>query len=299
MTPNAATSFGGTLFDTEFLRQLELLRFVSKQVQPGQIRGERRAKRRGSGLQFADYRPYVAGDDTRHVDWRAYLRLGRLLMRLFEEEADLPIDLLIDASHSMTTGDPAKFDQARRLAGALGYIGLLNHDRVRVVAFSTGAMEELPRRRGPNQVWPTLRFLDRLQAHGGTSLLTGLDGCLAPRRRKGLLVLISDFLDPEGFEPAFDRLRPRGEDVFILHVSSPDEMDPSLEDEVILEDSESGESLRVTPALRRRYLELRAELCDSIETYCNRYGWGYVHAGSDERFEELVMQVLRSNRFVR
>ena len=144
MTPTAATSFGGTLFDTEFLRQLELLRFVSKQVQPGQIRGEHRAKRRGSGLQFADYRPYVAGDDTRHVDWRAYLRLGRLLMRLFEEEADLPIDLLVDASHSMSTGDPAKFDQARRLAGALGYIGLLNHDRVRVVAFSTGAIEELP-----------------------------------------------------------------------------------------------------------------------------------------------------------
>ena len=299
MTPAAATGVGGTLFDNEFLRRLELLRFVSKQVQPGQIKGEHRAKRRGSGLQFADYRPYVAGDDTRHVDWHAYLRLGRLLMRLFEEEADLPIDLLVDASRSMSTGDPPKFDQARRLAGALGYIGLLNHDRVRIVAFSTGGMEELPRRRGPNQVWPTLRFLDRLRAHGGTSLRAGLDGCLAPRRRNGLLVLISDLLDPEGFEAAFDRLRLRGEDVFILHVLSPNDSDPSLEDEALLEDSESAESLRVTPALRDRYLELLAEHRGSVEAYCNRYGWGYVHAGSDERFEELVLQVLRSNRFVR
>ena len=118
-----------SLFDDEFLKKLEYLSILSKRLFAGQLKAERRAKRRGTGLEFADYRQYVAGDDFRHLDWKAYLRLNRLILRLFEEEEDLPIYIFVDASQSMSYGDPSKFDYARRVAAALCYIGLSNLDR--------------------------------------------------------------------------------------------------------------------------------------------------------------------------
>src|SRR5215472_17501023 len=137
-----------TLFDDEFLKKLEYLNIISKRLFAGQLRAERRTRRRGTGLEFADYRAYVAGDDFRHLDWKAYLRLNRLILRLFEEEEDLPIYFFVDASQSMTYGDPSKLDYARRVAAALCYIGLSNLDRVHVVAYADKILGELPPQRG-------------------------------------------------------------------------------------------------------------------------------------------------------
>src|SRR6188474_992524 len=120
-------------FENDFLRKLEYLHVVSKRALAGQNRADRLSPKRGRGLEFADHRGYSAGDDFRHIDWKAYQRLNRLLLRLFDEEQDLPIYLFIDASKSMS--EPAKFDQARRIAAALCYIGLAHLDRVLILPF--------------------------------------------------------------------------------------------------------------------------------------------------------------------
>src|SRR5688572_10543004 len=136
------------LFDDEFLKKLEYLSVVSKRIFAGQFKAERRTKRRGTGLEFADYRQYVAGDDFRHLDWKAYLRLNKLILRLFEEEEDLPIYFFLDVSQSMTYRKPPKLDYARRVAAALCYIGLSNLDRVRMVAYASKIKGEVPPQRG-------------------------------------------------------------------------------------------------------------------------------------------------------
>src|ERR1043165_6694624 len=137
-----------TLFDDEFLKKLEYLNIMSKRLFAGQLKAERRARRRCTGLEFADYRAYVPGDDFRHLDWKAYLRLNRLILRLFEEEEDLPIYFFVDASQSMTYGSPSKLDYAKRVAAALCYVGLANLDRVRVIAYANKSIGELPPQRG-------------------------------------------------------------------------------------------------------------------------------------------------------
>ena len=149
-----------SLFDDEFLKKLEYLSILSKRLFAGQFKAERRAMRRGTGLEFADYRQYVAGDDFRHLDWKAYLRLNRLILRLFEEEEDLPIYLFVDASQSMTYGNPSKFDYARRVAAALCYIGLANLDRVHVVGYADKVKGELPPQRGKGRIFRVFRFLE-------------------------------------------------------------------------------------------------------------------------------------------
>src|SRR3954466_130271 len=125
-----------TLFDDEFLKKLEYLNVISKRLFAGQLRAERRTRKRGTGLEFADYRQYVPGDDFRHLDWKASLRLGRLILKLFEEEEDLPIYFFVDSSQSMDFGQPSKLDYAKRVAAALCYIGLANLDRVNIIAYA-------------------------------------------------------------------------------------------------------------------------------------------------------------------
>jgi uncharacterized protein (DUF58 family) len=291
----------GALFDEDFLRKLEYLRLVSSHLVPGHLKGLHRARKTGSGVEFADYRAYVAGDDTRAVDWRAYLRLERLLLRLFEEEGDLPIYIFIDASLSMDHGEPRKFDYARKVAAALCYIGLLNLDRVSLVAFAAGVSEELAATRGKNQVFRAFRFLEGIEPAGATDLGAAFKAFFSARRRKGLVVVISDFLDPEGVEVGFTLLRHFRHDVFTLHLMSADEERPELPDEVELVDSESGaaERLQVTPALLLAYQEKFREHCQEVESLSFRHGWGYARALTEIPFEDLILQVLRQDRFLR
>ena len=206
------------LFDEEFLRKLEYLNIVSKHLVPGHMHGEHRARKVGTGLEFADYRAYVPGEDVRNVDWRTYLRLDRLILRLFEEEADLPIYVFFDASRSMDHGEPPKFDYARKVAAALTYIGLLNLDRVNLIGFAGGIAGEMSSRRGKNQVWHAFRFLESLSASGTTAMELAFRSFFSTKRRRGLVVVVSDFLDENGFGRAFDLLRYFRQDVFAIQV---------------------------------------------------------------------------------
>jgi uncharacterized protein (DUF58 family) len=289
------------MFSDKFLRQLELLSIATRGRAHGQMRGAHRSRRVGSGMVFADYRPYSEGDDVRHVDWGIYLRLDRLILRLFEEEADLPVYLFVDASQSMAHGAGAKLDYARQLAAALAYVALLNHDRVNLNAFADGLREMLPTRRGRNQAGQVFRFLDGLSSGGRTNLNAALRRYFSVPRTRGLAVLISDFLDPAGFEEGFAVLRRFRHDVVALHVMSAEERDPQLPEEVVLVDAEEGTAteVEITPALLAAYRETFEQHAREIEAYCRKYGWGYARVLTEVPFEDLVLRLLREEGLLR
>jgi uncharacterized protein (DUF58 family) len=185
-------------FEDDFLKKLEYLHVISKKAFAGQNRADRLARKRGRGLEFADHRQYTPGDDFRHIDWKAYQRLNRLLLRLFDEEQDLPIYLFIDASHSMA--EPAKFDQARRIAAALCYIGLAHLDRVTILTFGGTLGDESVPGRGKGRIFRVFDQLERMETGGTTDLRETFKQFASRSRQQGLAVVISDFLDPQGFE---------------------------------------------------------------------------------------------------
>src|SRR5688572_7779367 len=216
-----ARSPSSLLFDDEFQRKLESLALVSRRVFAGRMRAERRSKKKGSGVEFADHRAYAAGDDFRFVDWNVYQRFGRLLVRLFEEEEDLSIYFIIDCSASMAFGTPSKFDQARRLCAALAYVGLANLDRVAVVAANDAKGSVLPATRGKNRIFKVFHYLEQLEARGATDLRQSLQTFVAQHKRRGMAVLLSDLYDPAGFEAGINVLRYNKFEPYVLHMVEP------------------------------------------------------------------------------
>jgi len=289
------------LFDDEFRKKLEYLSIISKRVFAGHFRAERRATRRGTGVEFADYRQYVPGDDFRHLDWKAYLRLNKLILRLFEEEEDLPIYFFIDASQSMTYGNPVKLDYARRVAAALAYIGLANLDRAYMTAYAEKIRAELPPQRGKGRIFKVFRFLEELVPGGETNARESFKIYCTETRRRGLCVVISDFFDTSGFQSGLDILRHFKHDIFILHIASHEEVDPALKGELVLVDSENNVSreVTVTPSLLASYKAEYHRFCTEIESYCSKYQLGYVRTVTDFPFEELVLKVFRQGRFLK
>jgi uncharacterized protein (DUF58 family) len=290
-----------TIFDDEFLKKLEYLNIMSKRLFTGQMRAKRRTKKRGTGLEFADYRSYVSGDDFRHLDWKAYLRLNRLILKLFEEEQDLPIYFFVDSSQSMNFGKPAKLDYARHVAAALCYIGLANLDRVNLISFADGVKDELPPQKGKGRIFKVFRFLSDAIASGKTNSKASFRTYCTKARRRGLAVVVSDFLDHEGFEAGLDVLRHFRHDVFVIHIASHEEINPPLTGELQLVDSESNvaREITVTPSLIAAYKSEYARYCESIENYCLKYQLGYVRTTTDFPFEDLVLDVFRQGRFLK
>jgi uncharacterized protein (DUF58 family) len=290
-----------SLLSHDFLRRLDQFRLAPNQPARGHLKGLHRANRAGSGMEFKDFRSYGHGDDMKHVDWRAYLRLDRLVVKLFVEEADLPIYLFLDCSASMAIGQPSKFDYGRKVAAALAHIGFINMDRVSLIAVANGVVRDQSGMRGKDQSWPAFGFLEGLSAGGSTALAVALRRYFAVPRAHGLAVLISDFLDPAGFEPALDVLRNLHQDVLALHVIAREELEPDLAEEVELVDAEDGSAIveRVTPALLAAYRQELEQHGAAIDAYCNRQGWGYVRAVTDSSFEDLVLRALRKEGLLR
>jgi uncharacterized protein (DUF58 family) len=288
------------LLDSGFLKKLEYLRILSKQAFAGRFRAERRSRALGAGLEFADHRMYAAGDDIRRVDWRAWQRLGRLLVRLFEEEQDLPIYLFIDASRSMAAGRPSKLSYARRVAAALCYIGLAKLDRVSLIAYSARLREQLPTQRGKGRIFRIFSFLSAVKPEGETDAVAAFTSfCTSPRRR-GLAVVISDLLDPHGFAGGLDVLRRQQNDLFVIHLSSPTDAAPDWAGDLRLVDAETGEAcdVSVTPAMLEAYRGVYARFCTEVDDYCTKYGAGYVKVITDAPFEDVILQVFRQGRFI-
>ncbi len=294
------------MFDSAFLAKLERLHLLSRRTFGGQARAERRSHKLGSSLEFADYRPYVPGDDLRSIDWNIYGRSEKLFLKLFEEEEDLHIDLLVDTSASMrwTARDartdaplrPSKLDLARRLAGTLAYIGLANLDRVNLHYFSEGLGDDLGTGRGKSHFHRVLAFLERVpDAAGQTDLMRTLRGFDQRARRRGLVLILSDFFDPLGYENALNFLRHQRFEIQLIQTLDPAELTPRLLGDLRLTDSETSAVYEVTAndTLVRAYeREIRTFLA-GLETFCQRRQIGYRRAITDAPFEEIILKMLR------
>ena len=287
-------------FDDEFLKKLENLHVVSKRAFAGQNRADRLTPKRGRGLEFADHRPYAPGDDFRHIDWKAYKRLNRLLLRLFDEERDLPIYLMLDVSRSMA--EPAKFDLARRITAALCYIGLVHLDRITILPFGRGLRHESAPGRGKGRIFRVFELLERLEASGPTDLRESFKEFASRPRQLGLTVVISDFLDPAeaGFEAGLKILRTLGHDVFVVHVASERDRDAGAFGEMRFVDAETGDlrDVEVTPRLAAAYVRAWEDHAARLHAFCARYDIGYVRADASRPFDEIVLKAFRQGRFL-
>ena len=284
------------LLDEDFMRRIEKLSLVSRKVFRGRMKGERRSKKRGFSSEFADYRNYVEGDDLRFIDWNIYGRLDRLFLKLFMEEEDLHVHLLVDASLSMGFGNPKKIDYAKKVAAAIAYIGLSNMDRVQVHAFSTGIQQYTDALRGKRVSWQLFEFLENLRPISGTGLT---ESCrtfaIKARQGKGVIVLLSDFLDPAGYEEGLKHLFGSKMDVYVVHLLSPEEVHPELQGDLRLVDVEdaSFQEITVSQPLLKQYQETLRKFCGGIRDYCTRRGASYVFSSTDVAFDQLVLTYLR------
>ncbi len=291
----ASSAGGDDLFDEEFQRRLEYLAIVSRRLYAGRTRAERRSKKTGSGIEFADHRQYAAGDDFRYLDWNVYQRHGRLLLRLFEEEEDLSVYVLLDTSTSMAFGDPPKLDYGKKLAAALAYIALANLDRVSVLTFADVMMGRLAPTRGKNRIFKVFDFLRPVRADGRTGIADAMRTFAAQNKRRGVAVLISDLYDPAGFEEGINTLRYAKFEPYVIQVFDPVEVRPPLHGDVRLVDTETGEEreVTVTPKILDRYAQVHAAYRRRIEDFCTQKHVPHFAVETSVPFDEAVLGILR------
>jgi uncharacterized protein (DUF58 family) len=290
------------LFDDRFLHTLEHLHMVSRKVFTGNLRAERRTRKVGSGIEFADHRTYARGDDFRYIDWNLYGRLDRLLLRLFEEEEDLYIYILVDVSDSMAIGTPLpKLHYAMQVGAALSYVGLANLDRVAIIPFSDRLIDRLPPSRGKNRIFRVFEFLRSCDIGGQTQLAECMKTFVTQNKRRGLAVVISDFYDPVGFEQGLNTLRYNKFEPFVLQVYDAREAEPQLHGDLALVDCETGDTREVTVSrsLLEAYQREHEKCCKELEAYCTKYGTAFFRTHTTIPFDQLVLKIFRSGGFLR
>ncbi len=292
------TELDPTVFDEAFLRQLERLLVLMRSPVRGGLKGGRRSVKRGQSVEFADYRDYTIGDDLRQLDWNVYARLERLFVKLFVEEEDVTVTFLIDASASMAAGRPAKLLFAKRAAAALGYIGLASEDRVAVSALAGRVARRRAAVRGKGRIFRMLADLSAIEpADGPTDLVAAARHAAAQVHGRGVIVLISDLLDPAA-DRIIRELAATGSELVILHVLSPDELDPTLEGDLRLVDVETGDGIDVTVDLATldAYQARLAAWKASFADLAARRRASYVDLSSDANLADLMFNELRRRR---
>jgi uncharacterized protein (DUF58 family) len=290
------------LFDERFLKTLEHLHMVSRKVFAGNLRAERRTRKVGSGIEFADHRTYARGDDFRYIDWNLYGRLDKLLLRLFEEEEDLAIYILIDVSDSMSIGQPLpKLHYAMQIGAALSYVGLANLDRVAIIPFSDRLVDRMPPARGKNRIFRVFDFLRKCDIGGKTQLAECMKDFVTQNKRRGLAVLISDFYDPQGFEQGVNTLRYHKFEPFVLQAYDLREASPALHGDLTLVDCETGDTKDVTvsKSLLEAYEKEHEKYCKELEGYCTKYALPFFRTHTSIPFDQLVLKIFRSGGFLR
>jgi uncharacterized protein (DUF58 family) len=326
-----AQTFYDALFNADFMRKLERLSLVSRKLKAGRMKGERRSPKRGQSVEFADYRNYTHGDDLRRVDWNAYARMERLFIKLFQEEEDLTVHILLDASKSMDWGDPQditltapvapidsearaigsivapqpganthdqnKLIYARRTAAALGYIALSNLDRLTFTAFSKAGLQRYSAVRGKGHAVSLMRFIAGVHAEGATDLDLMLKQYASQAKYAGLLFVLSDFLVEGGGIEGLKALQAAGHEVNVLHILAPAEVHPELAliGDLRLKDIETGatQEVSIDGTILDLYREKFEAWQSGIEEFCRRRGINYLQVTTDQPFEDLVLHYLR------
>jgi uncharacterized protein (DUF58 family) len=300
------------LLTPELLRRLEQFQLLAARRSKSTAKGERRSKARGQSVEFADFRSYVAGDDFRHLDWNLYGRLDKLFLKLYEEERELPVRIFLDASESMTFGAPPKFDFARQVAAAVGYVALCGFDRVSLYIFpdpdpaapnvdAAALSAEMAARGGLRSVRgrkSSLQFfqnLSQLTARGASDLNEGLRRGALSSRQTGVAVVLSDFLDPAGYEIGLNALIGRGFQVNAIQILAPEELNPGTYGDLRLVDSETGGMQEVTFGKYRlkAYQQTVQNFCQRLREFCTGRGMSFFSVSSEMPLEQLLLKQLR------
>ncbi len=282
------------LMDEDFFRKIESLMLLSRRVMRGEHVGRHRTYRRGSSLEFCDYRDYRQGDDYRFLDLSIMLRLNTPVIKLFESQEDLTIHIFIDTSGSMGYGNPSKFDYARRTAAALGYIGVSQLDRVRIVPITDIPHPHLlaGSQRGSNA--SIFEFLENLETGGPTDLSKALGTYALRIRQPGLAVILSDLLGDADILDGFKTLLYRGFDILVIQILHPDELNPALSGNTRLIDRETGESVGLFLDSRRirDYQQYLRHHLSSIESFCIEHGSEYIRTTTELPVENLLFEYI-------
>lgn len=301
-----------SLLTPELLRQLEQFQLLAARRAKSSAKGERRSRARGQSVEFADHRNYVPGDDFRYLDWNLYGRLDRLFLKLYEEERELPVRIFLDASESMSFGEPRKFDFARKVAAAVGYIALCGFDRVSVVPFpraihrrptdstitndaqavAEGALRAV---RGKKSALQFFQNLGALKAGGSATMNDSLRRGAIEARQAGVALVLSDFLDPSGYESGLTALISRGFRVDVVQILAPEELEPKTFGDLRLVDAESGDEREVTFGKFRlkHYQQTVQNFCGRLREYCQSRGMNYFLAASNTDLSDLLLKQLR------
>lgn len=290
------------LLTAELLRRLEQFQLLAARRAKSSARGERRSRARGQSVEFADYRNYVPGDDFRYLDWNLYGRLERLFLKLYEEERELPVRIFLDASESMAFGEPRKFDFARQIAAAVGYVALCGFDRVTVSAFPDNPQESAVRGalravRGRKSALMYFQNLTQLTAKGTANFNESLRRGALEARQAGVALVLSDFLDPAGYESGLTALVSRGFQVNAVQILAPEELAPSSYGDLRLVDAETGGIQEVTFGRYRMnaYQQMVRNFCQRLKEFSTTRGISFFMVSSNTSLEHLLLKQLRQS----
>ena len=297
----SSTQSASPLLSPQLLAQLERLELVSRKIFRGRLKGERRSRRKGQSVEFADFRNYVPGDDIRFIDWNLYARLDKLFLKLFLEEEDLHFYALVDASTSMDFGDPTKLYFAKQLAAALGFIGLCRADRVKIESLGASRSNPGPVLRGRANLWRMLEYLDSIEPNQNIPLAQGVKEFCLRNTGQGILVLITDLMDKSGYETALRFLLAQQIDVYVIHVLSQEELEPDVKGDLRLVDCEDADVAEITVSrpLLNKYQRTLASFIDGAKEFCTRRGMSYLMTSTATPVDQLVSNYLRQRGLVR
>lgn len=289
------------LIEPSLLAKLATMELVSRKIFRGRMKGERRSKRKGQSVEFADFRNYAPGDDLRFIDWNMYARLDKLFLKLFLEEEDLHFYTAIDVSRSMDFGNPTKFLYARQLAAALGYIGLCRADRVKIEPLDGKPTSNAPVLRGRKSLWQMIDYLENMPLEGDCSLSEAIQGFCIRNQGKGVLLVITDLMDKSGYQDALKYLIARNLDIYLIHVLSREEISPELTGDLKLVDCEDQDiaEISVSPRLLERYRQTLANFVNQAREFCSQRGIVYMMTSTDRSVDQLVSRYLRQRGLVR
>lgn len=291
-----------SLLTPELLRRLEQFQLLAARRAKSSAKGERRSRARGQSVEFADYRNYVPGDDLRYLDWNLFGRLERLFLKLYEEERELPVRIFLDCSESMNFGEPRKFDFARQVAAAIGYVALCGFDRVTVVPFpnrdenivSGGALRTV---RGRKSSLQYLQNIQQLTCGGEANLNESLRRGALEARQAGVAVVLTDFLDPAGYDKGMAALVGRGFQVNAVQILAPEELSPTAFGDLKLVDAENGRIQEVTFGKYRlnAYQQTVQNFIQKLREHCSSRGINFFSVSSATRIEDLLLKQLRAS----
>ena len=287
--------------DASIVQRLDSLALLTRRTMASGRPGRRRSPLAGSSMEFSDYRRYAPGDDFRRIDWRAYARLERLFLRVFEAEENLTITVLIDCSDSMYYGKPAKAPLATALAAAISYVALKCEDRVIVGALTDRLAAYRKAGSGKNAIWTVGEFLNRLPRSGTTDLNRALYDLGRIVSGPGLTIVISDFLAPGGYQTGIRAVRQLRQEVALLQILAPDELEPDLQGDWRLRDSEGGGKVDVSasPSVLSAYRQRLALFTQELASFAHSYAMTYTLIPSDTSIIDVVQRILRQVELVK